>query len=176
MNSKWLGLLMLFLVGCGGGCKENKSAQQPMTQSEIEQSLIDMHRQNVASEDSRILDFIESKGWKTKETDTGLRYEFIERGGEELIRSGDAVLADYRIQLLDGTLCYSSDEKGELKFIVGMADLASGIHEGVKLMGKGDKCRMVLPARLGYGLSGDQDKIPGNAALWIEMHIKDVLK
>lgn len=167
---------MLFLVGCGGGCKENKPTQQPMTQSEVEESLIDMHRQNVADEDSRILGFIKEKGWNTQKTETGLHYEIYQSAGAALIESGSAVLADYSIQLLDGTVCYSSDERGELEFIVGMADLPTGIHECVQLLGKGDKCRMVLPARLGYGLSGDQDKIPGNAALWIDMHVKDVLK
>lgn len=176
MNSKLLGIFLLFIVGCGGGCKENKPTHQPMTQADVEESLIDMHRQNVVEENNRIQTFIADKGWEMQSTQTGLRYDIYEHGDAELITSGDAVLCDYSIKLLDGTVCYSSDEGKELEFIVGMADLASGIHEGIQLLRKGDKCRMVLPARLGYGLSGDQEKIPGNSALWVELFVKDVMK
>ena len=72
--------------------------------------------------------------------------------------SGMRATVNYRIELLDGTFCYSSDSLGAHVFKVDEDQIESGIHEGIKLLGKGGKAKFILPSHLAHGLLGDQDK------------------
>src|SRR5690554_7176596 len=45
--------------------------------------------------------------------------------------AGKVVSLNYEIRLLDGTLCYSSDEDGMKVFLVGQGGVESGLEEGV---------------------------------------------
>ncbi|HTA60983.1 MAG TPA: FKBP-type peptidyl-prolyl cis-trans isomerase, partial [Bacteroidia bacterium] len=72
---------------------------------------------------------------------------------------------NYKVSLLDGTLCYSSETKGSKEFLVGADKVESGIHEGVQLMHLHDKALFILPAHLAFGLVGDRDKIPPKVAV-----------
>ena len=110
------------------------------------------------------------------ESNTGLRYEIQNVDSLNLISSGDFIQCEYTIRLLDSTMCYSSEINGPLQFEVGMADVVTGMHEAAQMMSKDASGKFVLPARLGYGLSGDQQKIPGNSPLWLEMTVKEVAK
>jgi FKBP-type peptidyl-prolyl cis-trans isomerase FkpA len=82
----------------------------------------------------------------------------------------------YKIFLLDGTLCYSSDSSGTAKFRLGEGQQVKGLEEGVLLMRKGDKARLILPAHLAYGMSGDNDKIPPARPVFFDIELINVKK
>jgi FKBP-type peptidyl-prolyl cis-trans isomerase len=82
----------------------------------------------------------------------------------------------YRVFLLDGTLCYSSDSAGPVKLRLGVGEQVSGLEEGLMLMVPGDKAHLILPAHLGYGMAGDQVKIPPASALYFDVELVNVTK
>jgi FKBP-type peptidyl-prolyl cis-trans isomerase len=77
----------------------------------------------------------------------------------------------YKVFLLNGTECYSSDKDGLKEFRIGQDHVESGIHEMVQMMKTGDKVRFVLASARAHGLLGDGDKIPPRAPVLYEMEL-----
>ncbi|HIP37295.1 MAG TPA: hypothetical protein EYG85_10620 [Crocinitomix sp.] len=113
--------------------------------------------------------------WKMTKTGTGLRY-FIYQKSEynDTARVGDIVIVDFNVSLLDGTLCYSSDEKGAENFMIERTDIESGLHEAMKLMCTGDKAKFILPSHLAHRLIGDLEKIPPLTSVIYDIHLKEI--
>lgn len=84
-------------------------------------------------------------------TESGLQYMRLEKGtGTVHPRATDRVKVHYHGTLIDGRVFDSSVERGEpLSF--GLNQVISGWTEGLQLMVVGDKFRLFIPARLGYG-------------------------
>ncbi|MCH2234075.1 MAG: FKBP-type peptidyl-prolyl cis-trans isomerase [Crocinitomicaceae bacterium] len=140
-------------------------------QEEPEIDLLDHWNQEVSSdmnatfaqeENAEIDAFLERRpDWNMTETGTGLRYMVYYNS-----ESGDSAKVDdiahvrFEISLLDGTICYTSEENGSESFMVEKTDVESGLHEGIKFMKAGDKAKFILPSHMAHGLIGDTDKIP----------------
>jgi FKBP-type peptidyl-prolyl cis-trans isomerase len=104
---------------------------------------------------------------------SGLRYKISgEESDLERISPGDWVDVKYNVGLINGTPCYS----GIKQFKVDNDHVEKGIHEGVKLMKKGQKAIFILPSHLAHGLMGDGNKIPPKAILICELEVKSVKK
>jgi FKBP-type peptidyl-prolyl cis-trans isomerase len=108
------------------------------------------------------------------ESDSGLRYWIYEQADTLRAQTGGHVKINYTVHLMDGTLCYSSDEEGALSFTIGHANVAPGLHEAVCLMGKTEKAKFVFPSHLGWGVTGDSEKIPSDAVLIYDVELVNV--
>ncbi|CAK8995667.1 unnamed protein product [Durusdinium trenchii] len=62
-------------------------------------------------------------------------------------------------------------DKGVIDFRLGMGEVIQGWDEGVKGMLRGEKRRLLVPAKLGYGRSGAPPAIPPNANLVFEVEL-----
>lgn len=123
-------------------------------------------------ENDEINAYIKAHNYNMQVTGTGLRYLFIkENPKEERVERGNIVKVNYKVSLLDGTVCYSSDKKGAKEFMVGSDYVEPGVHEGVQLMHLYDKAIFILPAHLAFGLIGDRDKIPPKAAVVYDVEV-----
>jgi FKBP-type peptidyl-prolyl cis-trans isomerase len=71
----------------------------------------------------------------------------------------------YEVSLLDGSTCYSSDEDGPRSFILGRSEEISGLEQGIAMMRAGEKARFIIPPHLGYGLIGDEKRIPARSII-----------
>jgi len=78
---------------------------------------------------------------------------------------------NYRISLLDGTLCYSSDSLGVKEFAIGHGGVESGLEEGILLLKVGDKARFIMPPFKAHGLLGDMKKIPARSIIVYEIEL-----
>ena len=78
------------------------------------------------------------------------------------------------MQLITGDTCYTSERDGKKIFVVDKGDEIVGLHNAVKLMGKGDQAKLVVPSYLGYGLPGDGNKVNGKNTLVFDIKIEDV--
>ncbi len=136
--------------------------------------LDDVNRFLVEKDDERIQSFVERRGWKMKKTGSGLWYQILSDKTGSKINDGDKVKIDYEIRLLDGTLCYTSDSTGLKEFVVGRQETMMGLQEGIKLLTEGDKARLIIPPHLGYGLIGDEKRIPARAILVYTLKVEDV--
>jgi len=135
--------------------------------------LQNVNRFLVEKDKERIESFIERRGWSMKTTRSGLWYQISTDKEGKKIQSGDKVRINYEIRLLDGTLCYTSDSTGAKEFIVGRDESMMGLQEGIKLLNEGDRARLIIPPHLGYGLIGDEKRIPARAVL---VYTLEVLK
>jgi FKBP-type peptidyl-prolyl cis-trans isomerase len=147
------------------GCKDETQPAKKLSEAEIKERLIEANQKRVKREKTNIDSLLESKGWHMTSTGTGLRYQILENGSGDSVKTNDRVEVEYDIISLTGDTIYSSSTKGTEEFKVGMDHIETGIHEAVALMRVGDKARVVLPAHLAHGLLGDDRDIPSNASL-----------
>ena len=122
--------------------------------------MAEMNRFLVQKDREIIENYIERKGLSMKESPTGLWYAVEKRGEGELITENDRISIEYRCELIDGTLCYSSDESGPMEITIGKSDIDPGLNEGLRMLKPGGEGIFILPHYLAHGLVGDGKKIP----------------
>lgn len=109
-------------------------------------------------------------------TGTGLRYLIYKKGEGVKAEKEKFVKIKYKVNLITGTPCYSSEKEGPKEFLIGKAEVESGLEEGILLMRVGDKAKFIIPSHLAFGLLGDEDKIPKRATLVYDVELMDVRK
>ena len=110
-----------------------------------------------------------------EKTETGLRYQFIQRGSGKKAENGKTVSVHYSGQLADGKVFDSSyARKKPIEFPLGRGNVIEGWDEGIALLQVGDKARFVIPSHLGYGSRGAGGVIPPNATLIFDVELMDV--
>ncbi|MBF7090967.1 peptidylprolyl isomerase [Flavobacterium sp. ALJ2] len=110
-----------------------------------------------------------------EKTESGLRYQFIQRGDGKKAESGKTVAVHYEGSLDNGKVFDSSyPRKKPIEFRLGQGQVIEGWDEGIALLKVGDKARFVIPSHLGYGPSGAGGVIPPNANLIFDVELMDV--
>ncbi|TRX41461.1 peptidylprolyl isomerase [Flavobacterium restrictum] len=110
-----------------------------------------------------------------EKTESGLRYQFIQRGDGKQAESGKTVAVHYEGSLENGKVFDSSyPRKKPIEFRLGQGQVIEGWDEGIALLKVGDKARFVIPSDLAYGPSGAGGVIPPNATLIFDVELMDV--
>ncbi|QZK89823.1 peptidylprolyl isomerase [Flavobacterium sp. CHNK8] len=110
-----------------------------------------------------------------EKTESGLRYQFIQRGEGKKAESGKTVAVHYEGSLENGKVFDSSyPRKKPIEFKLGQGQVIEGWDEGIALLKVGDKARFVIPSDLGYGPRGAGGVIPPNATLIFDVELMDV--
>ena len=110
-----------------------------------------------------------------EKTESGLRYQFIQKGEGKKAENGKTVSVLYPGQLPDGKVFDSSyPRKKPIEFPLGQGNVIEGWDEGIALLRVGDKARFVIPSHLGYGSRGAGGAIPPNATLIFDVELMDV--
>ncbi|MBN2892703.1 MAG: FKBP-type peptidyl-prolyl cis-trans isomerase [Bacteroidales bacterium] len=148
-------LIALILFSC-----QNEEKKEKKDWSKINNQLIDVNKYLVQEDVERIESYIKRNEWNMTQTETGLWYEIYENGNGKQAEENDIATMNYSVELLDGTVCYSSDSLGTMTFKIGKGNVESGIQEGILLLKVGDKARFIIPPYLAHGLLGDDNKIP----------------
>ncbi len=167
-----IGFIGLLLFSC-----ENKAKQQnknALDRVEVGKVLAKMNKEYIDVENQQIDDYLNRREWSFTKTKSGLRYHIYKEGVGQIPISGSTVSIEYEISLIRGEVVYSSKELGAKVFIVDKSDEPSGLHEAIKLMKVGGKAMVVVPSYLGYGLLGDENKIPKKATLFYDVYLKEV--
>lgn len=108
-------------------------------------------------------------------TESGLRYQILQKGEGKSAEKGKTVAVHYKGQLSDGTVFDSSYKRNQpIEFAVGTGQVIPGWDEGIMLLNVGDKARFVIPSNLGYGSRGAGGVIPPNATLVFDVELMDV--
>jgi FKBP-type peptidyl-prolyl cis-trans isomerase FkpA len=171
---KQIFVIIIFVVIAS--CKsKNEPEQVRMTEQEMNDRLANANKNRVKKESEEIEEFIKQRQFKTESTGTGLRIEIYERAknGVPPVEHEEVQIA-CKIFLLDGTLCYETDPTDPVAFRLGEGMHIRGLEEGIMKMIAGESARLIIPNHLAYGLSGDQDKIPPGAALYIDVTLLKV--
>lgn len=152
-------------------CNKEKKANGNRRIRNPKESLEEVNKLLVDKDAELIKSYVERRGWDMQVTESGLWYMIYKDGSGPLIKKGDNITFNFQVWLLDGTLCYSSDEQGAKSFVVGKGGVESGLEEGVLMLRKGSKARFILPPHLAFGLIGDEKRIPARATIVYDIEI-----
>ena len=165
-------ILMLLLVSFS--CDEkNSKPSQPVTKGEMKSSMEKANRYLLNEEAEDIENYVKRHGLNMTTTGTGLRYQILKQGSEQKIEKGEVVTLEYELHSIAGDLIYSSENDGVKSFIVGEGTVESGLDEAMTYLHRGDVAKLIIPFHLGYGLHGDDNRIPEYATLVYTIKILD---
>lgn len=119
---------------------------------------------------------------ETRKTLSGLAYTTLAEGKGEVARPGDKVGVQLRGTLENGTDFQDTRKDGKpLSFVVGSEEVVLGLDEGVAGMRVGERRKLTVPSRLGYGALGTYSEdqkgkplVPPNATLTYEVELTEV--
>ena len=110
-----------------------------------------------------------------QKTESGLRYQIIQKGNGTQAEKGKKVSVHYQGALENGQVFDSSyKRKQPIDFQLGVGQVIEGWDEGIALLKVGDKARFVIPSYLGYGSRGAGGVIPPDATLVFDVELMDV--
>jgi FKBP-type peptidyl-prolyl cis-trans isomerase len=166
-------LLLLFLL-LFFSCREETKPIDSIQDQNIEEKLVKANKKLVRSEEEKISDYVKRYNWEMSETGTGLRYMIYQHGTGLKAEKGKTATINYSVNLLNGDLCYTSDNSGPKEFVIGSGGVESGLEEGILLLKKGDRAKFIIPSHLAFGLVGDLDKIPAKATLIYDIELVEI--
>ena len=163
-------MLLLAFISCGE--KPQKQAET-LSKSEMKSSMEKANRYLLNEEESDIENYIKRHGLAMTSTGTGLKYQILKQGSERKIGKGERVTLEYELHSIAGDLIYSSENEGVKDFVVGEGAVESGLDEAMIYLHRGDVAKLIIPFHLGFGLHGDDNRIPEYATLVYTIKIID---
>ena len=149
-------IVLAFIYSCGS----NQIEQNKQVENKSGEMLINVNKYMVKKDVELIKTYIKRRSWNLTESESGLWYGIYKHANGKMPKLGSKVTVSYKLELLDGSLCYSSDSLGLKTFIIGKGTVENGFDEGILLMHVGDAAHLILPPHLAFGLVGDQKCIP----------------
>jgi FKBP-type peptidyl-prolyl cis-trans isomerase len=113
-----------------------------------------------------------NKEAKTITTPSGLKYTVLKAGKGATPKPGQTVVVHYTGTLTNGKKFDSSRDKGQpFSFIVGQGQVIPGWDEALSTMKVGERRKLTIPPKLGYGAAGAGGVIPPNATLIFDVEL-----
>ncbi len=113
-----------------------------------------------------------TKDAKTISTPSGLKYVVIKAGKGATPKKGQTVFVHYTGTLTNGKKFDSSRDRGQpFSFTLGVGQVIKGWDEGLRMMKVGDRRKLTIPPKLGYGAAGAGGVIPPNATLIFDVEL-----
>jgi peptidylprolyl isomerase len=114
------------------------------------------------------------KGKDTATTSSGLKVIKLNETKGDQPKPGQTVSVHYTGYLVDGKKFDSSVERDQpFQFALGQGQVIRGWDEGIALLRKGEKARLIIPYTLGYGENGYPPIIPAKAELIFDVELID---
>ncbi|KPK86844.1 MAG: hypothetical protein AMS27_04140 [Bacteroides sp. SM23_62_1] len=155
-------------------CKEEKKKMSDKDIGEQKEIMVRVNKYLVKKDVELIESYIDRREWEMEVTESGLFYQIYEHGNGKPAESGRYATINYMVSLLDGTICYDSDETGPKQFLIGRSNEESGLEQGVLMMRVGDKARFIMPPHLAHGLLGDERNIPPRSIIVYEVELLEI--
>ena len=169
MRSFVLIFLLIFF-----SCNTEKQKENKPAFKHTKESLQEVNKLLVDKDVELIKSYVNRRKWDMNITETGLWYMINkETNGEDIVK-GDYITYNYKVRLLNGTLCYSSDSLGAKSIIVGQGGVETGLEEGILMLKNGSKARFIMPPHLAHGLIGDENRIPARAVIIYDIEILNI--
>lgn len=162
-----ISLIILLFLQCKS---ETKSITEEQVK-ETQKKLVSVNKTLVKKDRQKIIGYIKRHHLEMKESPTGLWYRIIRQGKGKKAKPGFWATINYKVYLLEGTECYSSEDKGPKTFLIGRGNVEAGLEEGILLLNEGAKAMFIMPPHLAWGLPGDGDKIPMRSIIIYEVEL-----
>ena len=170
---KVLFISFVFTLCMACGHKQDVNTKDKKSQLN-KQDMEALNQYMTAKDRERIINYIERKDLSMEENPMGIWYSIIDEGESPKIKDNDRVVIEYECSLLDGLLCYSSEDDGYKIVTVGKNEFGAGLDYGLKMLGRGGEALFIIPPFMAFGLKGDGDKIPSRSVLVFSVKARDV--
>ncbi len=165
----------ILIVFFAASCNNDEVTQQPKVQKRyIEDSLMRANQFLLQRDSELIQSYVDRHQMEMRVSPDGLWYQIVKKTNGTKLKNGDIVKYNYRIELLDGTLCYSSENDGIGQLKIGSSGKENGLEKGLLMMRTGERAKFILPPYLAYGLVGDMKRIPARSALVYDIEILEI--
>lgn len=171
-------VILFFLFSCKSE-KDNKPVERQSRQLnfyQIQDTLQKVNNALLVTDKERMDAYAERMGYEMKSSPSGLQYQIYKKGSGKKAEKGMIATYRYRIELLDGTLCYKSDSLNPKTVKIGQSGEEVGLDEALRLMHEGDKAHFLMPPYLAYGLLGDMKRIPARSVIYYHIELLKLKK
>ena len=166
MSSNFVNLIVLFTVSIWMTACQDEPVKPKPQKGVTQKEMVDHNRKSVRMESDQIDKYIARREWEMNKTGSGLHYMIYEESGSDVRpKQDDTVYVAYKVSLINGKQIYKSDPDNPASFIVGHDEVESGLQEGIKYLGVGDKAMLIIPSHLAHGYTGDFNKIPHSSTV-----------
>ncbi len=179
-------LFLLYLAACSAPTEKSTMVNEPVNEWEVpvdeEQLFVRLAAQLIANPSSlyevqknMMINYALDALWDIQFTESGLCYQIIQQGEGKPIQWADDLEVHYEGKFLKGKVFDSSYErKSPVSFKLGT--LIDGWNEGLQLINKGGKIRLLIPSHLGYGEKGfimppNDTLVPPNEVLVFRLEV-----
>ena len=115
-------------------CKQNDKNERTGNQKETRESLIRMNQMLIEKDRQSIETYVERKQLKMNMSESGLWFTILKEGKGDKALKGKIAKINYKITLINGTICYDSDNNGPKTFMIGSGGVEKGLEEGILLL------------------------------------------
>ncbi len=161
-------LVICIFFSCNNNEHKPKSVQEILSYQEplvkVNQILVDRDSEKIASYCNRY-------NLNLKASGASLWYKIYHQGKGDSAKTGKVANINYKISLLNGKLCYTSDSLGPKSFKIGQGGVETGLEIGILKMREGDKAKFIMPPNLAWGLVGDENKIPARSIIIYDVEL-----
>jgi FKBP-type peptidyl-prolyl cis-trans isomerase len=171
MMSKFLASFFLILCFIFPACQRHHKEITEEEYRKTKEAMVGVNRILIKKDAEKIKAYLKRRNLSMKQTESGLWYAIIEKGTGNPVKEGQKATILYKVELLDGTLCYHSDSLGARQFRVGKGGVESGLEEGILLLHEGDRALFIMPPHLAHGLTGDGNCIPARSIIVYEVKL-----
>jgi len=158
-------VVFVFTIFGMGSCTHKPKRLTEQEKNVAKEQMVKANKGLLDIDQQRIEDYAKRYNLNMEVTETGMWYSIKGENNTEKATAGKIAQLKYQVSLLDGTICYSSDSLGMMKFKIGQGGVESGLEEAVLMMNKGDKGIFIMPPHLAHGLLGDENKIPARSII-----------
>ena len=166
-----LTLTTILAAACGGKVKRDDGTEKEY--SIFNENLIAANKYLVKEDTERTAQYIKRRSWKMTDGEGGIQYRVCAHGTGDSIAIRPTLSMDYRVELLDGTICYDSQKDGKKELTVGASEMEPGMTRTFRRLCHGDSAVLILPPHYAKGLIGDMDRIPPHSVVVYFVKIDD---
>ncbi|MBO7567314.1 MAG: FKBP-type peptidyl-prolyl cis-trans isomerase [Bacteroidales bacterium] len=166
-------LLTLTFAAASCGSKVKRDDESQKEYSIFNENLITANKYLVKEDAERTAQYIKRRSWKMENGEGGIQYMICSHGEGDSISKSPKLKMDYRVELLDGTICYDSQTDGKKELTVGASEMEPGMTRTFRNLCHGDSAVLILPPHYAKGLIGDMDKIPPHSVVVYFVKIDD---
>lgn len=174
---KYLALVFIPMLFMYCNPDNQQDGKKSFNKEKVKQQFVKANQQVVIKESDEMDYYQKSHHMPFIKTTGGIRYYVYKASPKgDSVKTDDIIKINYKVSLLDGTECYSSETEGAKEFVVGMENIEDGIHKAVLFLKSGDKALILIPSHLAHGLLGDSKKIPPQSPIVYDVEILSVKK
>ena len=117
----------------------------------------------------------DSRKKRIRRFSNGFVIENLSYGSEEgqMVSPGKKVTIKYKGWLKDGKM-FDENQGTGFSFRYGQGEVVKGLDKGLDDMRIGDKRKLTVPAKMGYGSQGAEPAVPPNADLTFEIELMNI--